>query len=156
MRWWHISLLVLVVINSVGLGLIYRRVNNLARQFPLAQLESSIKAQMEIAARLDGLQSLMAALPPAKTASTVLGMADLLPDKAIEATSSPITYVTVAKDYTSPVLVYKEQADFSAVLGQLIPDYKYPYYSKADNWYLVSLANDKAGWVQATHVSPVQ
>ncbi|TSC86760.1 MAG: hypothetical protein G01um101416_614 [Microgenomates group bacterium Gr01-1014_16] len=58
----------------------------------------------------------------------------------------------ISKDSPDPVNVYQEQAEFSAVIGQLLPDYSYPYYTKLDDWYLVNFADSKTGWVPAQNV----
>ncbi len=152
MRLWYTCLILLVLSNSVGLGLIYWRLDHLAQRFPFALLESSVKTQSEIATKLNNLQSLFAAIVPASSPSPVLGMADLLPDKPGNPAPSSNTFISVNKDAPEAVPVYKEQADFSVVLGQLVPDYKYPYYTKTADWYLVSLASGKTGWVKASLV----
>ena len=49
--------------------------------------------------------------------------------------------------------VYKEQADFSSTIGQLIPGQKYPYDVKLNGWYQVNLSDgNKSGWVKAEQV----
>lgn len=149
----QVFLVVVVLINTLGLGLIYWRVNRLTTQIPLNLLVTSIKNQADISAKLDGLQGLLATNNKLPTNNNVLGIADLLPDTVVNPNgTSPTTFVTMNKDM-GKVSVYKEQADFSSVLGQLIPDYKYPYYTKTSDWYLVSLTDGKTGWVKASSVS---
>lgn len=152
MRWWYGFLIVVLVLNSIALGLIYWRLDRLAKQFPFALLESSIKTQNEIAVKLNSIQSLLSATTSKNNPPSVLGMADLLPDKT--GSSSPASsFISVAPNVVESVPVYKEQAEFSAILGQLIPDYKYPYFSKTSDWYLVSLSSGKTGWVKAGSVT---
>lgn len=152
MRLWYFCLILVLLLNSVGLGLVYWRLEHLANQFPLALLESSIKTQSEITTQLTSIQTLLSAQTPTTSPSTVLGMADLLPDKSESSTPSS-TYISVPANATTAVPVYKEQATFSPVLGQLIPDYKYPFYSKTADWYLVNLSAGKTGWVKASQVT---
>lgn len=153
MRVVQVFLVVIVLVNSLGLLLIYHNLNQLAAKIPLDLLVTSIKNQADISAKLDGLQGVLAANRQLPAAKNVLGIADLLPDTVSNPDgTAPTTFVTTNKNGPS-VAVYKEQADFSAVLGQMVPDYKYPYYSKADGWYLISLTDGKTGWVKASLVS---
>jgi hypothetical protein len=154
LRVWRVFLTIFLLVNSVGLGLVYWKVATFSRQFPFSVLESSLKNQAEISAKLDGLQNTLTTgrITP-KTGTTVLGIADLLPDKSTaEGQITALKYVSVPKNSTASVSVYKEQADFSAVVGQLVPEYKYSYMAKVGDWYLVNLADSKTGWVKASLV----
>lgn len=149
MRGWLISSIVVSILNFAGLGLLYYKLEHVSRQFPTATLETAIKNEAEIQTQLALLQKQLAqSLPLANLPS---GIADLLPDRSDTATNSSNTFITISSDWPAPVKVHKEQADYSAVLGQLIPDYKYPYYTKLDGWYLVSL-DGQTGWVNAVGV----
>jgi len=140
----------------VGLGVIYWKLEHPKQQFPYALLESNLQAQSETSAKLTSLQSLITSTSPLRATTGVLGVADLLPDKVRDATTSPTTFVTAIKDSPLSVKAYKEQAEFSTVLGQLIPDYNYPYYTKVNDWYLILLSDGKTGWVKASTVTEVK
>ncbi len=155
LRVWRVFLTIFLILNSVGLGLVYWKVSTFSRQFPFSVLESSLKNQVEISAKLDGLQNTLTTgrITP-KTNTTVLGIADLLPDKSTAAGQmATAKFVTIAKAVTTPVSVYKEQAEFSAVVGQLVPEYKYTYSAKIGDWYLINLSDGKTGWVKSSLVT---
>ncbi len=163
MRRWHFwSIFIITLINSVSLGLIYSHLGKLARQPAVVPQEIAAGKNTDIIERLNLIQSQLAQIQSA--ASSVLGAAtptgptqlsDLLPDISYDISSTSKRYISIPKDVSDPVKVYKEQADFSPVVGQLVPDYKYPYSTKLNNWYRVALSGDITGWVKADSVREV-
>lgn len=152
MRKWHIFLIVVLILNFVGFGLLYNKLELLSRQPPLSGQQETIKKGVEIQAQLNQLQNQLAQSHPVTNLNPVLGAIDLLPDRPNTSANTSSTFISISSDWTSPVKVHKEQAEYSTVLGQLIPDYKYPYYTKLDGWYLVSLTGGETGWVKAEGV----
>lgn len=152
MRKWYILSIAVLILNFAGFGLLYNKLELLSRQLPLSGQQESIKNVNEIQAQLTQLQNQLAQSHPVTNLNPVLGAVDLLPDRSATSANTSSTFISISSDWTSPVKVYKEQAQYSAVLGQLIPDYKYPYYTKLDGWYLVSLSDDKTGWVKVEGV----
>ena len=153
MRRWHlVSILTLLVINVVGLTVIYRRVDKFTKLYHPSALEAVRLNTAELADRLTQIQNQLTLLRLPEN-SPVLGTAsDLLP--AIPDTSSTTSYhyISVSEDFTGSVKIYKEQADFSPVLGQLVPGQKYPFTDHTASWYHVNLSGGISGWVQAAHV----
>lgn len=152
MRWWYAVFSLVLIANFVGIGLIYHRITRLENQIPSSQLQALVKSQSDVLARLNGLQSYLALTPSLANSPKVLGLADLLPDASNSSISASYHSISISKDSPDPVNVYQEQAEFSAVIGQLLPDYSYPYYTKLDDWYLVNFADSKTGWVPAQNV----
>lgn len=153
MRLWRACLILLLLANTAGLALIYKKIDDLSKLFPFALLQDSIQVQSEISTQLSSIQSLLSQKSSPDSPTTVLGISELLPDKSSEQNASANHFVTTIKDSTKPVNAYKEQAVFSEVLGQLLPDYKYPYFAKIGNWYLIGLTGSVTGWVQAQEVT---
>ena len=164
MRRWHIlTVIIFLAINTVGSGIIYWR---LSHPLPLSSpksLEAVRLTTAEIADKLVGIQDQLTRLQASDSNSGVLGatassgqtgqLSDLLPYIPNSTTSTSISYVTISKNFTDPVNVYKEQADFSSTIGQLIPGQKYPYDVKLNGWYQVNLSDgNKSGWVKAEQV----
>ncbi len=150
------------ILNSVGLGLIYSRLTQLDRQSPPASPPDAPGKESQILERLDLIQAQLAQIQ--SNATTVLGAAtptspsqlsDLLPDLSNTLTNTSQRYLSISKDITDSVKIYKEQADFSPIVGYLVPDYKYPYSTKLNNWYRVELSGDITGWVKADYVREV-
>lgn len=152
MRWWPIYLIVILALNLAGFGLLYYKLELISRQFPPSGLEATLKNGVEIQAQLTRLQNQLVQSLPVAILPSVLRVADLLPDRSTAPASPSGTFITISADWTAPVNVYKEQAQYSAVLGQLVPDYQYPYYTKLDGWYLVGLLDGQTGWVNSIGV----
>lgn len=148
------------ITNIVTLSLIYSHIGKLSPTSPTSKVASDNYTQVierldHIAAQLDQIQS---ANPPVlgATAPSAPGLiSDLLPDISYDMSNGSKRFLSTSKDVSGQVKVYKEQADFSPVVGQLVPDYKYPYTTKLNNWYLVELSGDITGWVKANDVHEV-
>ena len=153
MRLWYAVFSLVLIANFIGLGLIYHRVARLENKIPNEQLQALIKNETDVLTRLNGLQSQLALTQSLTRSPEVLGMTDLLPEASNSSISISNHSISIPKNSTDPVNVYKEHAEFSAVLGQLLPDYSYPYYTKLDDWYLVNFAEQKTGWVKAQNVT---
>jgi hypothetical protein len=153
---WHATLTVLAVFNLVALGLVYQKLNTFGNKFPYELLQSNIQSQADILTKLGSVQNLLASGQSLDSTPNVMGMADLMPDKVNTNTPDTNNFIVVAKTQMESVPVYKEQAEFSAVLGRLVKDYHYPYFTKIEDWYLVSLENGQTGWVKSANVTVVQ
>jgi len=162
MRWLHVSFVVaILVINIVGLAVIYRRLDKFLQYSPPNALAAVRADTAEIADKLTAMQNQLTRLQSPDSDSPVLGitasslpnqLSDLLPNIPDSTSTTSYSYISISEDVSEPVNVYKEQADFSAVIGQLIPEQKYPFFAKLNNWYQVNLAEDKTGWVKAVQV----
>ena len=151
MRLLYTTLILLLMVNLVGLGVIYHKLDSLP-QFPYQLLQDNAKTQSETSAKITNLENLLAKILPESSQPTVLGLSDILPEKSNRETNTPNHFISPMKDLKGQVQVYKEQADFSTVLGQLIVDYKYPYFAKQGSWYLIGLTDNKTGWVKASQI----
>jgi len=152
MPWWYKIVSLVLIVNLIGLGLVYYEVARLKNQIPYSALQALVKSETEIVAKLNGLQNQLAQAQSLTLSSEVLGMADLLPDVSNSSVSASNHFISISDKSAEAVNVYKEQADFSAIIGQLVPDYTYPYYTKLDDWYLVNFKDAKTGWVKASLV----
>lgn len=162
MRWLYVlSVVAILVINTVGLVVIYRRLDKSLQSSPPNALAAIRTNTAEIADKLTAMQNQLTRLQSPDSDSSVLGitaspfpnqLSDLLPDIPDSTSTVSYSYISISKDISEPVNVYKEQADFSAVIGQLMPGQKYPFPAKLNNWYQVNLAEGKTGWVKAVQV----
>ena len=156
MRLWYSCLILLLLTNTVGLGLIYHRLDALSAAFPIQLLQDNLKSQADTSAKLTSLQNLISESLPGNVPPQVLGISDILPDKSNPQLSATSRLLQSKAGQAKPTYAYQEQADFSAILGQLVPGYNYPYYLKQGDWYLVGLSDNKSGWVKAELVSPIE
>ena len=152
MRLWRACLVLLLLVNTAGLALIYKKLDNLEKLFPFTLLQDSVQTQTQISTQLATIHTLLSKNTRSSSVS-VLGMSELLPDKSTDISSSEGHYVSVTKDASQETKVYKEQAIYSTVLGRLVPDYKYPYFTKVGNWYLIGLSAGVTGWVEGGNVT---
>lgn len=151
MRAWFICLILLFSANLVGLGLIYTKLSALPKLLPIQELNLALKNQSEISTQLASLQNSWAKSNKVDLPNSVLGMSDLLPDKTTNQNITSNHFITTKPD-TNPVYVYKEQAEFSQTMGSLIAGYRYPYFGKVGDWYLIGLSDGLTGWVKADTV----
>lgn len=151
-NYWPI--VVALIINSVGLVLIYNKL----KISPAAKLDliSSSQKYQQI---LDELAS-MRNQPQPQNAEPVLGsttdsgqLSDLLADPTPNPT--PVGYLAITSSQNSPVDVYKESASFSPVIDKIVYGQKYPFTTNLNNWYLVTLPSGKTGWVNSQYVKEV-
>ena len=155
------SVIVALLINSVGLSLIYARLKTSPAQ-KLDQLSTGQKYQQI----LDELTSLhnqinRAEISQLQTTTPVLGtntdrggqLSDLLADPTPLPT--PAGYITITSSQNSQVDVYKESASFSPIIDKIIYGQKYPFNSELNNWYLITLPGGKSGWVNSQYVKEV-
>ncbi|MDO8487703.1 MAG: SH3 domain-containing protein [bacterium] len=163
MRQWHLlSVVVVLALNTIGLGMVYLRLNKPLQMSATASLEAVRLNTAEISDKLVNIQDQLTRLQTPQT-NSILGLAsaksdqlsDLLPDIPNSATSVSLRYISVSEDFTDSVVIYKEQADFSSVIGQLVPGQKYPFSTKLSDWYQINLSGGKTGWVKAAHVHEV-
>lgn len=162
MRWLYVlSVVAVLVINTVGLAVIYRRLDKFLQSSPPNALDAVRANTAEIADKLTAMQNQLTRLQSPDSSSSVLGitaspfpnqLSDLLPDIPDSISTRSYSHISISKDVSEPVNVYKEQADFSTIIGQLIPGQKYPFSTKLNNWYQVNLAEGKTGWVKAAQV----
>jgi len=160
MRWRNfLPVGMILTINTVGLAMIYGRIDKLLKLYPPNTLEAVRFNTAEIADKLTQVQGQLTLLQLPEN-SDVLGtqteqLSDLLPDIPDASSTTSYHYISVSEEFTDSVKIYKEQADFSLVLGQLVPGQKYPFSDHLNNWYHINLSRGITGWVQAAHVHEI-
>lgn len=151
MRSWIFAFLVILLsANIFGLVTVYKKLHTLSAFFPLTKLDEIARSQGQLDAKIAGLERLMAQNTSSTLPDSILGASDILPDKTNNQNLTPKFLQT--KDSSTPTQVYKEQADFSSLVGQLVPGYHYPYFTKMGDWYLIGLNEDLTGWVKSEEI----
>lgn len=164
MRRWHfLPVGMILIINTVGLTMIYRRIDKFLKLYPPNALEAVRLSTAEIADKLTSVQGQLTLLQLPEN-SSALGtttsaptgqLSDLLPDIPDASSTTSLRYISVSEGFTDSVRIYKEHADFSPVIGQLVPGQKYPFSGQLNNWYQINLSRGITGWVQAAHVHEI-
>ena len=173
MRWWHVwPIVVALIINSAGLGLIYLRFNSLPQPVSPPPSPISVSANQEVMDKLTLIQNQLSQLQSQNAPVPVLGTADsytsgqlsdLLPEISASptpylskgSTNTSQRYITVSNAQPGQIDVYKENASFSPVVGQISYGSKYAFSTKLNNWYLITLPSGKIGWVNSQYVKEV-
>ena len=154
------AILAVLLINSLGLGLIFLRLNNLSRlTAAISKLPANLESNTQILDKLSGLQEQITRLQsPVLGAATSLPpgqLSNLLPDLSQDIVNTSNHFIIMSDNPTEPINVYKEQADFSPLVDHLLPGHKYSYSTKLNNWYLVNLDSGATGWVKSAGVTEI-
>ncbi len=158
---------VALIINSVGLALFIAQLKIQAgnqAQTAISVPGDAPSTNKDILEKLAAIQTRLDKMDSSlqKTSEPILGtstaysgsLSDLLANAS--ASAYPVSgYVIIASSAHPALNVYKENSPSSQVVDQIFYGQRYPFSSKLNNWYLVTVPSSKIGWVEAQYMQEV-